>query len=137
MSGASVMAFSGSGELSFGASAPAAGKYALWLRLLREPGSSSHIGLSVDGEKRDLRFTSMIGFTDWTASNRAHAKMFAHYGEAYGHWNWFRVPDVELTAGSHQIALSCSSGASVDAVSAGTPQEHDRRSVAIGIAHSR
>ena len=116
MSGGAVMTFTGTGELSFDAQAPAAGKYALWIRTRRDEGADTHMTLDVDGRKRDLRLIAMIGFSDWTNPRYAHAKMFAHYGEAFGHWNWYRVPDVELTAGAHRIALTCRAGAQVDAV---------------------
>lgn len=116
LSGGAVMTFTGTGELAFSANAPAAGKYALWVRTRRDEGASTALGLTVDGQRRDLRLTAMIGFSDWDNPDAAHAKMFAHYGEAFGHWNWYRVPDVELTAGPHRLALTCSAGAQVDAV---------------------
>jgi len=115
-SGASIMSFAGDGELTFDADAPADGSYALWVRARRDDGTSSRLGLTVDGEERDLRFTAMIGFSDWDTPRRAHAKMFAHYGEAFGHWNWHRVPNVELTQGTHTVSLSCTTGAQLDAV---------------------
>jgi hypothetical protein len=116
MSGASVMTFAGDGELSFDANASSAGKHAVWVRTRRDEGASTRMTLGVEGETREVRLTAMIGFTDWTGANRAHAKMFAHYGEAYGHWNWYRIPDVELPAGPRTITLGCHAGAQVDAV---------------------
>jgi hypothetical protein len=58
----------------------------------------------------------MIGFTDWTSPSRAHTKMFAHFGEQYGHWAWYRIPDVRLTASTHRLTLGASAGACFDAV---------------------
>jgi hypothetical protein len=58
----------------------------------------------------------MIGFTDWTDARRAHTKMFAHYGEQYGHWAWYRVPDVQVTAGEHRLTLGAVAGAWLDAL---------------------
>ena len=72
--------------------------------------------LTIDkGKARGLRVQAMIGFTDWTDPSRAHTKMFAHYGEQYGHWSWYRIPDVELTAGKHRLVLGAEKGACFDA----------------------
>lgn len=68
------------------------------------------------GEARDLRAAAMIGFTDWTDPKRAHTKMFAHYGEQYGHWSWYRIPDVQLASGEHRLLLSAGAGAHFDAL---------------------
>jgi hypothetical protein len=57
---------------------------------------------------------TMIGFTDWDDPRRAHAKMFAHYGEAYGHWSWYRIGGIDLAAGPHQLSLSARQGAQLD-----------------------
>lgn len=54
----------------------------------------------------------MIGFTNWDDPRRAHTKMFTHYGEAYGHWSWYRIGDIDLTAGPHRLTL----GAHLDAL---------------------
>jgi len=116
-SGARVMAFTGDGKLSFGFTASRGGKHALWLRARWRPGSSTRMTLTLDkGKPRELRAAAMIGFTDWTNRSRAHTKMFAHFGEQYGHWAWYRIPEVELTAGKHRLTLSAGAGASFDAL---------------------
>ena len=74
-------------------------------------GGLFHCAISVE-----LRATAMIGFTDWTDPSRAHTKMFAHFGEQYGHWAWYRIPDVTLTASTHQLILGASKGACFDAL---------------------
>jgi len=58
----------------------------------------------------------MIGFTDWNNPERAHTKMFAHYGEQYGNWSWYRIPDVHLTHGEHRLFLGAEAGACFDAI---------------------
>ena len=58
----------------------------------------------------------MIGFSDWTHRGQAHGKMFAHFGEAYGHWTWYRVPGLEWTAGKHRISIDAKAGARFDAL---------------------
>ena len=63
-----------------------------------------------------LHAAALIGFTDWTARNRASAKMFAFYGEQFGHWAWYRIPDVQLSAGKHRLTLAAAKGACVDAL---------------------
>ena len=106
LSGARGMRFRGNGRLVFDLTAPDEGKYALWLRARWEPESSTTMTLALDdGKLRKLRATAMIGFTDWTDPSRAHTKMFAHFGEQYGHWAWYRIPDVTLTASTHQLIL--------------------------------
>jgi hypothetical protein len=42
--------------------------------------------------------------------------MFAHYGEAYGHWSWYRIGDIDLTAGRHRLTLVARDGARFDAL---------------------
>jgi hypothetical protein len=116
-SGARVMTFSGSGKLGFDIYARDSGTYALWLRARWEPQSSTHMTLKLNGDKsRDLRAAAMIGFTDWTDSERAHTKMFAHYGEQYSHWSWYRIPDVHLTEGKHHLILGADAGACFDVI---------------------
>ena len=58
----------------------------------------------------------MIGFTDWTNPKLAHTKMFAHYGEQYGHWSWYRIPDIHLTPGEHRLVIGGEAGAHFDAI---------------------
>jgi len=117
LSGARGMLFRGNGRLVFNLKAPCEGKYALWLRARWEPESSTAMTLSLDGGKlRELRATAMIGFTDWTNPSRAHTKMFAHFGEQYGHWAWYRIPDIRLAASTHRLTLGASAGACFDAV---------------------
>ena len=116
-SGATVMAFSGTGKLGFDMTVPNAGKYALWLRARWEPQSSTRMTLTLDeGKSSSLKAIAMIGFTDWTDPKLAHTKMFAHYGEQYSHWSWYRIPDVRLTAGKHRLILGGKTGASFDAI---------------------
>ena len=116
-SGARVMVFTGSGELGFDLKAPQQGEYALWLRSRWKPGSSTHLTLRLGGgEARRLSAMGMIGFTDWANPSRAHTKMFAHFGEQYGHWSWYRIPEVRLRAGQHRLTLGASQGACFDAL---------------------
>ena len=115
LSDARGVRLSDSGELAFNFTAPEAGEYALWLRAKWEPGATTLMRLTVDKDKpRDLRPTAMIGFSDWTALSRAHTKMFAHFGEQYGHWSWYRVPKVGLEAGEHTLTLGARKGAFFD-----------------------
>ncbi len=117
LSGARGMAFSGSGRLAFDFTAPREAKHALWLRARWEPGSSTRLTLELDGSRaRELRATAMIGFTDWTNPRRAQTKMFAHFGEQYGHWAWYRVPDVQLGVGEHRLIIGAEAGACFDAL---------------------
>ncbi len=116
-SGAQIVAFNGNGELRFSLAANQDGNYALWLRARWEAGSSTNMTLQVDEtEVRKLRAQAMIGFTDWTDPRRAHTKMFAHFGEQYAHWSWYRVPDIALKAGKHQLTLGATAGAQFDAL---------------------
>jgi hypothetical protein len=117
LSGAGGMRFGGEGRLGFDFTAPGEGKYALWLRARWEPESSTGMRLALDGGRpRSLRATAMIGFTDWTNPGAAHTKMFAHFGEQYGHWSWYRIPDVQLTEGKHRLTLEAEAGAQFDAL---------------------
>ncbi|HUS81403.1 MAG TPA: hypothetical protein VM283_09070, partial [Armatimonadota bacterium] len=116
MSGAAVMTFTGDGELGFDADVLASGQYAVWLRLRRDDGASSGLALRVDDQSRDVRLAQMIGFTDWDDPSHASGKMFAHYGEAYGHWNWYRIPAVELEQGRRRIGLGAHAGMQCDAI---------------------
>ncbi len=116
-SGARVMTFSGPGKLGFDVYARDSGTYALWLRARWEPESSTYMTLKLDeGKSRDLQAAAMIGFTDWIDPKRAHTKMFAHYGEQYSHWSWYRIPDVRLTDGKHHLILGAEAGACFDAL---------------------
>ena len=116
-SGARVVTFSGSGKLGFDVDARDSGPYALWLRARWEPQSSTQMTLALDKDpSRDLQATAMIGFTDWTHPERAHTKMFAHYGEQYSHWSWYRIPDIHLKEGKHHLILGANTGACFDAI---------------------
>jgi hypothetical protein len=42
--------------------------------------------------------------------------MFAHFGEQYGHWSWYRVPDVLLTRATRRLTLGAGAGACLDAL---------------------
>ncbi|MHC4400337.1 MAG: LamG domain-containing protein [Planctomycetota bacterium] len=114
LSDARAVHFSGEGSLDFKLTAPRSGKHALWLRARWEPESGTGVKLTLDGDARSVRAAAMIGFTDWTDPRRAHTKMFAHFGEQYGHWSWYRVPDVELTEGEHQLTVEAEAGAQFD-----------------------
>jgi len=117
LSGARGMLLRGNGRLVFDLRAPSEGKYALWLRARWKPESDTTLTLALDGGKvRRLRPTAMIGFTDWTNPSRAHTKMFAHFGEQYSHWAWYRIPDVTLAANTHRLTLGARAGACFDAV---------------------
>ncbi len=117
LSGARGVQFGGDGELAFDFTAPREDTYALWLRARWEPGSSTAVKLMLDeAEPRDLRATAMIGFTDWTSPRRAHTKMFAHFGEQYKFWSWYRVGDIELSGGDQRLTLAAHGGAQLDAL---------------------
>mgnify|MGYP001252837513 CR=1 FL=1 len=116
-SGAQVVTFSGDGQLTFAVDAARAGRHALWLRARWDQDSSTAMELRLDGAPaRALRATAMIGFSDWTEPSRAHTKMFAHYGEDFAHWSWYRVPGIDLAAGAHELTLAARKGAQLDAV---------------------
>ena len=116
-SGRRVMAFDGSGRLTFETPASPGGTYALWLLARWRPDADVQMRLTVDAAKpRTLRPVARIGFNDWTDPTRAHTKMFAHYGEQYGYRSWYRVPDVRLAAGKHRVRLGATRGARIDAV---------------------
>ena len=116
-SGGKVASFTGNGSLTFDMEAEQGGKYALWLRARWDSGADTSMMLQLDGtEERRLRPQAMIGFTNWTNPNQAHTKMFAHFGEQYGHWSWYRVPDVDIEAGKHQLQISARAGAEFDAL---------------------
>jgi hypothetical protein len=117
LSGTRGMLFRGNGRLVFHLQEPCEGTCALWLRARWEPDSSTAMTLTLgDGKVRELRATAMIGFTDWTDPRYAHTKMFAHFGEQYGHWAWYRIPDVTLTADTRQLTLGAQAGACFDAL---------------------
>jgi hypothetical protein len=117
LSGAGGVRFVGPGELRFDLHVPRDATYALWLRGRWEPDGSRGMRLALDGKPlRRFGATAMIGFTDWTDPRYAHTKMFAHFGEQYAHWSWYRLPDVQLPAGKHQLALGAEEGACLDAV---------------------
>ncbi len=116
-SGGKIMSFDGDGNLQFNLANQRDGKYALWLRARWEPGSSTNMTLQIDeSEVRKLHAQAMIGFTDWTDPRSANTKMFAHFGEQYGHWSWYRIPDVALEAGSNRLTLGARNGARFDAL---------------------
>jgi hypothetical protein len=117
LSGQAGLQFRGNGQLTFALQQPISGNYALWLRARWTPDSSTSMTLAWDGRKpRQLRATAMIGFTDWEDPARAHTKMFAHFGEQYGHWSWYRIPDVALTSATRQLTLTAEAGACFDAL---------------------
>ncbi len=109
--------FDGKGELAFEINVPRDGRYALWFRARWSTDADLSMWLGTDGDaSRRFTPTAMIGFTDWTDPRHAHTKMFAHFGEQYGHWSWYRLPDVALRAGRGRLTLGASGGACVDAV---------------------
>ncbi|MGD9495409.1 MAG: LamG domain-containing protein [Armatimonadota bacterium] len=114
-SGGAHVELAGDATLSFLARATSGGPHALWVRMRIGQGASTRLGLSVGGEQRELRATSMIGFSDWESPTQANTKLFAHYGEQRDHWAWYRIPDLELSAGEQTIALSAGAGVSFDA----------------------
>ena len=116
-SGGQIVEFGQAATLTFEARAVQSGKHALWLRARWEPDSSTQLDLAVDGSPaRKMSAAAMIGFTNWDDPRRAHTKMFAHYGEAYGHWFWYRIGDIDLTAGPHRLTLGARDGARFDAL---------------------
>ena len=116
-SGGEVMAFSGDGKLGFDLEAGQDSTCALWLRARWEHGSSTSMTLELNGTKaREFSAQAMIGFTDWTDPRRAHTKMFASFGEQYGHWSWYRIPDVDIKEGKYKLTLGAKAGAQFDAL---------------------
>jgi hypothetical protein len=116
-SGGQIVAFGKAATLTFEACALQSGRHALWLRARWQPDSSTQLDLTVDGgPARKMSAAAMIGFTNWDDPRRAHTKMFAHYGEAYGHWSWYRIGDIDLTAGPHRLTLGARHGAHLDAL---------------------
>ena len=111
-----VVSFAENGSLRYAFTAGEEGVFALWLRARWEPGSSTRLTVELDEEKRDLRAAAMIGFTNWTSATKASTKMFAHFGEQYGHWSWYRVPEVKLEPGSHTLTIEAGTGACFDAL---------------------
>ncbi|MFO7903442.1 MAG: hypothetical protein R6U98_12330 [Pirellulaceae bacterium] len=116
-SGGGIVRFTGDGELAFSADSSREGTYAIWLRARWTKDAATRMRLTVDGDgPRTLSAAAMIGFTDWTNTQKANTKMFAHFGEQYGHWSWYRIPEVKLTKGECQLELTAGSGAEIDAV---------------------
>lgn len=117
LSGTGGVQFTGEGQLGFELDVPRDGSYALWLRGRWKQDASRSMWLALDGKTvRRFSATAMIGFTDWTNPRYAHTKMFAHFGEQYAHWSWYRLPDVQLPSGKHQMTLGADSGACFDVV---------------------
>ncbi|MFW6170210.1 MAG: hypothetical protein ACODAD_06950, partial [Planctomycetota bacterium] len=116
-SGGRIVAFTGEGRLAYQADSRREGTHAMWLRARWTQNAGTRMQLSVDGgTPRMLSAAAMIGFTDWTRAEKASTKMFAHFGEQYGHWSWYRIPEVELTKGKCRIELTAGAGAEIDAV---------------------
>jgi hypothetical protein len=115
-SGGKIVSFTGEGHLKFDLrSHPKNGTHALWVRARWEPETSTHMTLTLDdAATRQLRAKAMIGFSDWMDARYAHTKMFAHFGEQYAHWSWYRIPDLELTGGDRQLTLGARAGAQFD-----------------------
>ena len=116
-SGQRILVFKGAGAAAFDLTVSQADTYALWLRARWEKGSDTRMTLTVDeAQARDLRAAAMIGFTDWTDPDRAFTKMFASFGEQFGHWSWYRISSIDLQPGGHRLGLSAAAGASFDAL---------------------
>ncbi len=113
---AAIAAFEGAGALEFRVTPPRPGRYALWLRARWAPSASTRMQLVVAGESRRVYAKAMIGFSDWTSPRYARTKMFAHFGEQYAHWSWYRIPDVKLPAGPTRLRLEAQAGAAMDAL---------------------
>ena len=117
LSGAGGVQFEGDATLQLPVDVSRPGRYALWLRARWNPDASTAMWLESDGDgERKFSAAAMIGFTDWTDPRYAHTKMFAHFGEQYGHWSWYRLPDVELTAGRQCLTLGAKEGTCFDAL---------------------
>ena len=117
LSGARQVVLAGDGRLAFDFKVARPGKHALWLRARWETDGDTSMTLTLDDARpRSLRPDAMIGFTDWTSPAAAHTKMFAHFGQQYGHWSWYRVPDVDLAPGKHRMTLGAGRGARFDAL---------------------
>lgn len=116
-SGGRIVRFTGAGELSFSADSKREATHAMWLRARWPEGAGGKLRLSVEGDQpRSLSAAAMIGFTDWTSAQKANTKMFAHFGEQYGHWSWYRIPEVRLTKKECQLKVAATSGAEIDAL---------------------
>jgi hypothetical protein len=117
LSGAGGVRWRGAGKLTFPINVPRPGRYALWFRVRWNTGADLTMRLGTGGEaRRTFRPKAMIGFTDWNDPRHAHTKMFAHFGEQYGHWSWYRLPGVQLPAGPQRLTLGAGDGGSLDAL---------------------
>ena len=115
--GFQVAVGSNGGRLTFDFEVTRPGKHALWLRARWRRESDTSMTLALDDARpRTLHPAARIGFSDWTSPAAAHTKMFAHFGEQFGHWSWYRVPDVELAPGEHRMTLGAGRGARFDAL---------------------
>jgi hypothetical protein len=111
------MSFAGKGAIDFPIAPSREGTYALWFRARWTDGGGTRMRLEVDGQPpRNFSARAMIGFTDWNNPNHASTKMFAHFGEQYGHWSWYRVPDIQLAPSHRRLRLSAQAGTSIDAI---------------------
>ncbi len=123
------------GTLAFTAQPTQPGTHALWLRMKLSEGGATRFSLRVDGEEREVRALGMIGFSDWTSPTNAATKIFAHYGEMYGHWLWWRLPEIELPAGAHRVEIVAGAGQSFDAVAL-LPQTQEVDRAAMNLLHT-
>ncbi|HRU05692.1 MAG TPA: hypothetical protein P5137_07940 [Candidatus Brocadiia bacterium] len=116
-SGARIVNFKAKGQAAYDLKPGQPGKHALWVRARWDKGARAAFTLQVDGAKpREVRANAMIGFSDWDKPAQASTKMFAHFGEQYAHWSWYRVPDVEIKPGAAKLTLSAEAGAAFDAL---------------------
>ncbi len=115
LSGASGVEFTGSGRLGFDFTASRNGTHALWVRARWPLDADPSLSYGLDDQSaRPLRVTRMIGFEDWDSPSRANTKRF--HKERNDHWAWYRIADIELTAGKHRLTLGAGQGAWLDAL---------------------
>jgi hypothetical protein len=115
-SGAKEMRFDGNGKLSFDFITNHEKKYALWLHARWDEDSNTAMILTLDGKPRDLSPRASYGGGPWTDPKYAHTKKPIRYNEQYVLWKWYRIPEVQLSAGKHQLDLSAEGGAHFDAL---------------------
>jgi len=81
---------------------PRAGPHILWLRQRPREGVPTGLKFALDGQK--------------PRTFRGRAKMFVHYGERYGFWQWYSMSGIELAAGAHRLRIRHpAGGAEIDA----------------------
>lgn len=114
-----AVAFTGLGELAFDADRLAGGTYSLWLRARWEPKVAPRFFLKLPGGSlREIRPQRLFGFRDWNDPASGFTKGFLHHPAEndFGHWAWYRVPEVEVPDGGYRLTLAAEAGAYFDAV---------------------